>query len=73
MQLVGGSKAADEPGALSGAGNLLYEVVCCDREGEWYALDAGVAERGARAGRGSLWGYSNGLEKQFPGYDQMWL
>ncbi|MBC8869390.1 MAG: PQQ-binding-like beta-propeller repeat protein [Planctomycetes bacterium] len=73
VQLAGGSKAADEPGALSGAGNVLYEVVCCDREGEWYAVDAGLAERGSRGGRGSLWTYSNGLEKQCPDYAAMWL
>jgi len=73
VQLAGSSKAADEPGALSGAGNTLYEVVCCDREGEWYAVNAGPAERGRRGARGQLWTYGNGLEKQFPGYDLMWM
>ena len=73
VQIAGRSKAADEPGALSGAGNVIYEVVCCDREGEWYAIDAGPIERGGRGAMGLLWSYGNGLEKQCPGYDAMWL
>ena len=73
VQIVGRSKAADEPGALSGAGDVIYEVVCCDREGEWYAMDAGPIERGRRGAMGILWSYGNGLERQCPGYDAMWL
>jgi hypothetical protein len=72
----GRSKASDEPGALSGAGNLIYEVVCCDREGEWYSIEAGPLDRGlgrARGSFGAMWSYGNGLEKQLPGYDAMWF
>jgi hypothetical protein len=73
VQLAGRSKAADEPGALSGAGNVVYEVVCCDREGEWYSIDSGPLDRGGRGGFGLLWSYGNGLEKQLPGYDAAWF
>jgi len=73
VQLVGVSKAADEPGALSGAGNVIYEVVCCDREGVWYAIDGGTDGRGARGSLGDFWSYSNALPRQFPGYDEMHL
>jgi hypothetical protein len=77
VQLIGRSKAADEPGALSGAGRVIYEVVCCDREGEWYSIDAGPLDRGGARGRrggfDALWTYGKGLEKQLPGYDAMWF
>jgi len=64
VSLAGAQGAIDEPQALSIGGNTVYRNLCCDRVGDWFALDTN------RAGR--LWEYGSPLSVQIPGYDAMW-
>jgi hypothetical protein len=64
LSLATNEVAADEPQAISGAGNVIYYSICCDRVGSWQNVDSGR--------RGALWDYSNPLTTKAPGYDVMW-
>lgn len=77
IEFVGMEYAIDEPISDSGAGNMLYQNLCCDRVGTWHNLADGK--------RGDLWNYNKTLEtfnnnepQQYyqhnlaPGYDDMW-
>jgi hypothetical protein len=54
-----------EPIALSGAGNLIYKSICCDRVGDWFDINNPSAT-------GLIWQYGYPLTDMAPGYDQMW-
>lgn len=64
LSQVGGQGAVDEPNAISIGGSTMYRVICCDRVGDYFSLDANRA--------GILWTYNNTLSMQIPGYDVMW-
>jgi outer membrane protein assembly factor BamB len=64
MSLAGGQGAIDEPSAISIGGNTFYRNLCCDRVGDWFALNANQA--------GAMWKYDSPLSVQIQGYDQMW-
>ncbi|MCB0139351.1 MAG: PQQ-like beta-propeller repeat protein [Caldilineaceae bacterium] len=82
LRLTNAEFAIDEPVALSGAGNLLFTNLCCDRVAGWLNLNTGK--------RGEFWNYHQTLESLTlhlahnpdkvqpwqrslaPGYDQMW-
>ena len=77
---IGEQFAIDEPYAVSAAGNMLYESLCCDRIGVTFNLQN---ER-----KNYLWGYAGGtletikfpysqieswMQSLAPGYDEMWF
>ncbi|MEZ4656467.1 MAG: PQQ-binding-like beta-propeller repeat protein [Caldilineaceae bacterium] len=82
LRLTNAEFAIDEPVALSGAGNILFTNLCCDRVAGWLNLNTGK--------RGEFWNYHQTLESLAlhlannpgnvqpwqrslaPGYDQMW-
>lgn len=64
LSQAGGQGAIDEPQALSAAGNTIYRDLCCDRVGDWFALDSYSSWQ--------MWRYDSPLSVQIPGYDQMW-
>lgn len=64
LSQAGGQGAIDEPQALSAAGNTIYRNLCCDRVGDWFALDTFSSWQ--------MWRYDSPLSVQIPGYDQMW-
>ncbi len=64
LSQAGGQHAIDEPQALSGGGNTFYRNLCCDRVGDWFALDGPQSSQ--------MWRYDLPLSDQIPGYDQMW-
>lgn len=57
--------AIDEPTAISGGGNIIYQNLCCDRVGSWSSI---VDPRK----NGILWDYTYTLDVLAPGYDDMW-
>lgn len=69
----GGESAVDEPQAISGGGNMVYSSLCCDRLGQGMDLATGIDYR--------YWGYYTApdgvtwtsLERDAPGYDEMWV
>ncbi|MCC6189299.1 MAG: PQQ-binding-like beta-propeller repeat protein [Anaerolineales bacterium] len=64
LSVVGGQGAVDEPNAISAGGNLIYRTICCDRVGDWFAIDSNR--------HGELWHYGERLTALAPGYDVMW-
>ncbi len=61
---AGGEGAVDEPRIASGGGAIMYESICCDREGRGRDL--------ANPGGGwTYWSYNFGV--RCPGYDEMWF
>lgn len=61
---AGGEGAVDEPRVASGGGSVLYESICCDREGRGLDL----------ANPGTRWTYwSYNFPNLCPGYDEMWF
>ncbi len=72
LSVVGLEDAGDEPTAISGGGDVVYDVLCCCRQGAWARLTGGS---------GLLWTYSNpiydlldveGNPQQVAGLDIMW-
>ena len=72
VSINGTQTAADEPQAISGGGNVIYQVLCCCREGGYDDLDGGSRH---------FWTYSNPImdmidndndTPQLPGLDVMW-
>ena len=64
VSLAGGQGAVDEPQAISIGGNTVYRNLCCDRVGDWFALEM------LRVG--AMWNYGVPLTSQIQGYDEMW-
>ena len=64
LSLVSTESSGEEPQSISGAGNVIYRSICCDRVGSWHDLTTGRS--------GNLWDYSNQLTTKAPGYDVMW-
>ncbi len=58
----GSMNASDEPMAISSGGKVIYQVLCCDRDADWFTVDS--------TGGGYLWSYN--LDSLAPNYDQMY-
>jgi hypothetical protein len=73
LSVIGTECAGDEPLAISGGGGMIYQVLCCCREGRYNGLSSGTGE---------LWGYHNPIydlvdrtddaPQQVPELDVMW-
>lgn len=68
----GGLSAVDEPQAISSGGNIIYSVLCCDRQGQGKPLDGSNRKYWTyySAPDGASW---SSLERDAPGYDSMWV
>ena len=64
FNIVGGQGAIAEPQAISGGGNVVYRVLCCDRVGDYFDTRADGVQTN------NLWSYD--LEDQAINYDEMW-
>lgn len=65
FNVVGGQAAIAEPQAISGGGNVIYRVLCCDRVGDYFDTRANGVQRQ------TLWSYD--LVHQAVNYDDMWM
>ncbi|MCC9078136.1 PQQ-like beta-propeller repeat protein [Litorilinea aerophila] len=63
LSVTEGFGALAEPQAISGGGRTIFRNLCCDRVGDYFAMDEPRSRR-------ELWSYN--LEELAPGYDQMW-
>jgi outer membrane protein assembly factor BamB len=65
LALSNNQGADAEPQALSGAGNLIFRSICCDRVGDWFDIKNPNIT-------GLIWHYGYPLSDIAPGYDPMW-